>query len=156
MNPKFAQKGKKKESTSAKGPTAVSPPSTKRKRSAYGKSIEPESGREYRICQCGLHILKILGKTTSPWITFSNHAGKDYKKCKSRGYKNNLQAREKVNSHHTFYEIIFEAAQNELVFMDFPTMKAYCVANPAARKVTSVKRGKSKRKVAVESPVKVS
>ena len=53
-------------------------------------------------------------------------------------------------------KIIFEAAQHELVFMDFPTMKAYCVVNPATRKANSVKREKSKRKVAVESPVKVS
>ena len=97
-NPKLARRGgKKKDKPSCKASDVDSQTSTQMKRATYENFVESDSGRLYRVCQCGLHILKKLGKTTSPWIAFSNHAGKDYKKCISRGYKNDLRSREKVN-----------------------------------------------------------
>ena len=53
----------------------------KKHKLTYPSHLHEASGRYYRICKCGLHILKRLEKTSNQCASFSNHAGKDYVKC---------------------------------------------------------------------------
>ena len=107
----------------------------KRGRGRYPSSTEPDSGRQYRVCQCGLHILRKVGKSsTNSWIAFSNHAGTNYKECDKGGFKNSVEKRKKVEISFRFLKNCFEAARNPLVFVDFASMKTYCRANPAPEK----------------------
>ena len=100
-------------------------------------------------------------------MTFSNHAGTNYKTCDEGGFKNSIEERKKVEFSFSFKLECFEAAKNPLVFLDFASMKIYCTANPATGKTghpnvgkvsvstKAMKRDPASLLAGVELPVKV-
>lgn len=86
---KVSKKSQKRKASKKSQKRKTSEKSQNRKsRTKFENLTEPQTGRGYRICKCGLHILeRPKSRGSQTWYSFSHHAGPNYSKCPGSSMK---------------------------------------------------------------------
>ena len=114
----------------------------------WTNSKEADSNRLYRVCRCGILVLKNMGKITNPWSWFGQHI----KRCEKKNWK----FLEKVFCIKLLFTLIFgKELKHGQRFRNLHSMKMFLGCTTADVPDKSVADDSMASDVSMKAPLKV-